>query len=44
MDLAQPGRDAIDALEDEGIVAEISDPERYRMYEAPEVLDIVESP
>ncbi|WP_415380313.1 Fic family protein [Halosimplex sp. TS25] len=36
--------DAIEALEAEGIVAEISGSERYRVYEAPDVLDIVGSP
>lgn len=36
--------DAIEALEAEGIVAEISDSERYRVYEAPDIIDIVGSP
>ena len=36
--------DAIEALEAEGIVAEISDSERYRVYEAPDILRVVESP
>ncbi|WP_436926870.1 Fic family protein [Halosimplex amylolyticum] len=36
--------DAIDALQGEGIVEEISGSERYRVYEAPAVLDIVGSP
>ena len=34
---------AIEALEAEDIVAEISDSERYRVYEAPAILRIVES-
>ena len=36
--------DAIDALEEKGIVEAISDAERYRVYRAPEILRIVESP
>ncbi|WP_394342658.1 Fic family protein, partial [Saliphagus sp. LR7] len=36
--------DAIEALKGEGIVDEISDSERYRVYEAPDILRIVESP
>ncbi|AUX10588.1 cell filamentation protein Fic [Halalkaliarchaeum desulfuricum] len=36
--------DAIEALEAAGIVDEISDSERYRVYEAPEILRVVESP
>ncbi|MFC6614874.1 Fic family protein [Halopenitus salinus] len=36
--------DAIEALETEGIVDEISDSERYRVYEAPDILRVVESP
>jgi Fic family protein len=36
--------DAIEALETEGIVHEISDSERYRVYEAPDILRVVESP
>ena len=36
--------DAIESLEAEEIVAEISDSERYRVYEAPDILRIVESP
>ena len=35
---------AIEALEAEDIVVEISDSERYRVYEAPEILAIVTSP
>ena len=36
--------DAIEALEAEEIVAEISGSERYRVYEAPDILRVVESP
>jgi Fic family protein len=36
--------DAIDALQEAGIVQEISDSERYRVYEALAVLDVVGSP
>lgn len=36
--------DAIEALEAEGIVDEISDSERYRVYEAPDILRVVASP
>lgn len=36
--------DAIEALETEGIVDEISDSERYRVYEAPDILRVVGSP
>lgn len=36
--------DAIDALTDEGIIEEISDSQRYRVYEAPAILAVVESP
>lgn len=36
--------DSIEALEAEGIVDEISDSERYRVYEAPDILRVVESP
>lgn len=36
--------DAIEALEAEGIVTEISDSQRYRVYEAPDIIDIVGSP
>ena len=35
--------DAIEALEEEGIVDQISGSERYRVYEAPEILRVVES-
>lgn len=34
--------DAIEALEAESIVEELSDSERYRVYEAPEILQVVE--
>lgn len=36
--------DAIDALEDAGIVEEVSDSQRYRVYRASEVLGIVGTP
>ncbi len=36
--------DAVDALESEGIVEQVSGSERYRVYEAPEVLAVVGSP
>jgi len=36
--------DAIDALEATGIVEEISGSERYRVYEAPEIIAVVGSP
>lgn len=36
--------DAIEALETEGIITEISDAERYRVYEAPEIIRVVGSP
>nr|WP_303647081.1 helix-turn-helix domain-containing protein [Haloarchaeobius salinus] len=36
--------DAIEALEAEGIVEEISGSERYRVYEAPQIIDVVGSP
>lgn len=36
--------DAIEALETEEILEEISDSERYRMYEAPAILRVVQSP
>lgn len=36
--------DAIDALTEEGIIEEISDSQRYRVYEAPAILRVVESP
>lgn len=36
--------DAIETLAAEGIIEEISDSERYRVYRAPEILSIVESP
>lgn len=36
--------DAVDALEEEEIVEEISGSERYQVYRAPEILGIVESP
>ena len=36
--------DAIDLLEDEGIISEISDAERYRVFEAPAIIDIVGTP
>ena len=36
--------DAIDALEADGIVRQIAGEERYRVYEAPEILDVVASP
>jgi Fic family protein len=36
--------DAIEALEAEGIVEEISGGERYRVYEAPQIIEVVGSP
>jgi Fic family protein len=36
--------DAIEALEAEGIVEQIAGEQRYRVYEAPDVLAVVESP
>jgi Fe2+ or Zn2+ uptake regulation protein len=33
--------DAIDALESEGIIEEISGGERYRVFQAPAILDVV---
>jgi len=36
--------DAIETLAAEGIIEEISDSERYRVYRAPDILSIVESP
>lgn len=36
--------DAIEALETEGIVEQIAGEQRYRVYEAPDVLAVVESP
>lgn len=36
--------DAIESLEADGIVSEISGSERYRVYEAPEILGVVASP
>lgn len=36
--------DAIEALEAAEIIDEISDSERYRVYEAPDILRVVESP
>lgn len=36
--------DAIEALEEEGIIRATSDAERYQVYEAPDILDVVGTP